>query len=602
MKTATRPNDQYPHQQHNFLPFALLLVMMCTFLLLGAVLPLYGLKFNDALLTQLGTWPLLPTAILFPHQVVTAYVPHIHMVHLSIPGRWRHTALLLAVFLNLFLLYLLALRLLPRRISHRYILASTLLLGILCVCIPVTTSTDLFSYIAYARIGVIYHLNPLTTLPAAIHKDPVYPHISWSTQPSAYGPSWTLIASFLQWLTLTFGFTGIVSMVLALRLLALVMHLGSSWLIWSISGHLQRNYGFISPEKRLRAMLAFAWNPLLLFEAGVNAHNDVTLLFFVLLAIWLLARRTQATTRDYMLAAALFALATCIKLNIVLLAPGLLLFLWLQPHKIRNIVGAIATYLSIILLLYAPFWQDGAVLQVLWVNPTASRNINTLSEFLGDLYNGIYNAIAKVFGYQLIVRYTGSLAEHFAHLLSIGIFVIIYALLWWRASRTPRSIGTLPGLIRWLAVAWLLYSAVGTPWFWSWYTFTFFGLYALIEASSREGASFGFLRLPLAVHLFTFSLLSLYCFFTWKPLNTFVPGLPGFQWAFLRGLWVWALPFLALRLQRKLRVVPESYEHDIQGKELPELLQHAMSEVVRQSQVVLGTIWRVLMTERRSHI
>src|SRR5260370_16870684 len=119
MKTATRPNDQYPHQQHNFLPSALLLVMMCTFWLLGAVLPLYGLKFNDALLTQLGTWPLLPTAILFPHQVVTAYVPHIHMVHLSIPGRWSHTAFLLPLFFNPFFLFLLLLPLLLRLFTTR---------------------------------------------------------------------------------------------------------------------------------------------------------------------------------------------------------------------------------------------------------------------------------------------------------------------------------------------------------------------------------------------------------------------------------------------------------------------------------------------------
>src|SRR5437588_4691187 len=396
---------QYSKSQHSYLPIALFLTMVCAFFLLDAVLPLQDLMFPDALLTHLGRWPLLPAHILFPRFPVVQmridkHIPTVIMLARS----WKETGLLFGVFLGLFGLYLLALRLLPQTITFRYILVSTLLLGFICVLIPVVTSSDVFSYIAYARMGVIYHLNPLTALPVKISADPVFRHLYWTKQPSIYGPTWIAITYFLQWLTLSFGLPGLLSLLLTLRLFGLAMHLGSTLLIWPISGHLQQRSGFITPEKRLRATLAFAWNPLLLFEACVNAHVDVAILFFVLLAIWFLVRGLQTTTqggyaqRGLVQVAAKLAIATCLKLNVVLLALGLLLFLWTQPGKIGKILMFTATYFGIIMLFYVPFWQGGALLHTFENTPAASQNINTLSDFLARLYN----SIAADFGQPVI--------------------------------------------------------------------------------------------------------------------------------------------------------------------------------------------------------
>src|SRR5205085_11966948 len=94
----------------------------------------------------------------------------------------KETALLLGTLVTIFLLYLLALRFLPQKITLRYILISTLLIGSICILIPIVTSEDVFSYIAYARMEVIYHLNPLVTFPTEISSDPIYPHVYWITQ------------------------------------------------------------------------------------------------------------------------------------------------------------------------------------------------------------------------------------------------------------------------------------------------------------------------------------------------------------------------------------------------------------------------------------
>ncbi len=171
-------SEQSSKSQHSFLPIVFLLTMVCAFFVLDAVLPLQDLMFSDALLAHLGKWPLLPAHILFPRFPVVQmridkHVPTVIMLARS----WKETGLLLGVFLVLFGLYLLALRFLSRVITFRYILISTFLLAIICVLIPVVTSSDVYSYIAYARMGVIYHLNPLTAIPLKISADPVFPHL-----------------------------------------------------------------------------------------------------------------------------------------------------------------------------------------------------------------------------------------------------------------------------------------------------------------------------------------------------------------------------------------------------------------------------------------
>jgi len=534
-----------------FLPFALLLMMGTTFFLIDAILPLQGIRSYDALLSNISSNFLLPTHVLFPGWVDLPLIPgkpSLQKLPIVTPfvTSWLETAMLLGAFVVVFLLYLFALRSLPKFISRNYLFTSTLVLGFLCVLMPVLTSSDLFSYIAYARIAVIHHQDPLITRPVAIHSDLIIPYVYWLNQPSAYGPVWAIITSFFQWILGFTGSAGPVSMVIALRLLGLTMHLGSTVLIWSISGYLQRLTRSISPEQRIRATLAFAWNPLLLYEACVNAHVDATLLFLILLAIWFLVSRRTSTIQSYLLAAATLAVATCVKINIVLLVPGLLLFLYLRrPFNVRPVLAAAATYVGTIILLYVPFWRGKATLDVILVNPNSSRDINSLADFFSRLYTSIMQGASNIY----------MLSEGVTHIISMVSFAFVYLILCWRVIRVPERINTIPGLVRWMALVWLLYCAIGSPWYWPWYLVTFFGLFALVEAThTRKEWSFSFLRLPLATRLLALGMLSMYCFYTWGPLHTDVPGLPGFLWNYVCGLWIWILPLLTFHLRSRSKI------------------------------------------------
>jgi hypothetical protein len=547
-----KPVQHVSLPKRHFVPlilFLFLFVIGGALFFLDAVLPLRDLWFYNALLTlRFRDWLLIPTHLLFPHTPILSFQAGVHRTKpatLTVP--WQETRLLLAAFGMLFLCYLLAVCYLPRYISPRFIILSTMLFGIFYLCVPVATSEDLFSYIAYGRMLIIYHTNPLITAPAVIHHDRIYPYLYWIHQPSIYGPVWVILCGVLQWLALLSGFASVASMVLLLRLFSLSMHLGSVWLIWSISGRLQSimSYYPISRQQRLRAMLAFAWNPLLLVEACINAHVDTTMLFFVLLAIWMLLLRVRYPLASTTLAAILLAVASCIKITIVLLLPGLLLFLWLRYMR-GWLHASLATlaYCGTLFLLYAPFWDHGAVLHILNINPGAFHAIN--SPYATLIYLSASLRGSRVL---LATASASSHIEHVMHVISVTFFVIAYGVLYLWSLYDWKHDTLFPAFLHWMALVWLLYCLVGSPWFWPWYMVTFLGIYALLEASDPTRKSFlRLLNLPMAVRLLSFGLLSLYCFLSFAPVVSFLPGMKHFTWTELGGVWIWCVPLLALRL------------------------------------------------------
>lgn len=537
-------------------PLAMLLLTECIVLLINAVVPLRGIWFYDALLAQTGSWPLFLTHLLFPHSRIIIGHP-ITKTSFPLSSTWQETWLLFIAFSLLFLSYLVAIYLLSRHVSRRFVLFSTLLLGLTFVLCPVVASQDAFSYIAYARMEVLYHLNPFTNFPMAIHNDPVYTHVFWARLSSLYGPTWILICGAIQELAWTCGLRSVLAMVILLRLFSLTMHLGSAWLIWSIIGYCQKRDVFSfqhSQRRRIFATLAFAWNPLLLFEACVNSHSDTTVLFLLLLSLWLLLPRPQTARYLPYLAVAVFAIALCLKVNFFLLLPGIFLFLWWTQYtlsswvrRLGNMLALIGVCVVVVFLLYLPFWQHGEIIHVLMINPNTVHEANSLYE----VYIRLFASCAR------ILVPSGSSKESIpvedvSHIVSTVLFLLVYVALCVRTLLVPRSINSISALVRWLALVWFSYCLLASPWFWPWYLTTFFGLFALIEADGNiwHDTWFGLLNVPLVVRALTFTMLSMYCFGTWAPYATYIFGL---QWLYLRGLWAWFLPLLFLCLYPLVR-------------------------------------------------
>lgn len=524
--------------------YLIILGIFCAGAFASIVLPLRELWYHESLIYQLFPWTRTITRVFFPQQqlVYPEAIRQItglsNILHWQIG--WEDTFILFTTLVLLFVLYLVALRRISRTITLPGILFTTVLIAIPLLLTNVLTSSDVFSYTAYARMGVFYNLNPMTTVPREISSDPIYLYIYWKDQPSAYGPVWVAITWGLQKLLYNFGIYTISSMVFTLRVFTLLTHLVSTLLVWSILGRLLPGEHISSHRKRVMITLAFAWNPLLLFEAAVNAHNEIVILCLLLLSLWFMLRSTSGNMYFILAGVFVFALATSLKINYILMAPGFLFYIWTRaPRRWRFLSSTIALYLGTILLLYAPFWQDGQVLRVFVVNPATNRNINTPFEFITILVNGIISAITGA----EVPSLGSSPIEHATHLFSLVSFVILYLAYVVHTLRHMDSMKSFLGLVRWLALAWLCYCIFGTPWFWPWYVVSFIGLYTLIEACpENEKRLFERLWTPDVTRCLTFTALTIYCFFSWAPQNLLLPWIPGLSIAAFRGLWLATLP------------------------------------------------------------
>jgi hypothetical protein len=131
--------------------------------------------------------------------------------------------------------------------------------------------SDVFIYVDYARLWAIYGEHPLLAAPIAQPDDWAFQFIWIPYQPSPYGPAWAV----LTWPIARLAGTSVAANVAAYKLLALISFLACCWLIWTWPGR---------QAQRTRALVLFAWSPLVLFETLAKGHNDVLLALSALLA------------------------------------------------------------------------------------------------------------------------------------------------------------------------------------------------------------------------------------------------------------------------------------------------------------------------------
>jgi hypothetical protein len=142
---------------------------------------------------------------------------------------------------------------------------------------PAMLSSDPFAYAVYGRI-FLNRGDPYAHIPALPPNDP-YLSVFRNFLPSWYGPLWTLLSAGVVGL----GGERVGLTVLLFRVLAGASALAAGALIWS---SLRR----IAPDRAVHGLVFFLWNPLVVLEAGLSAHNDVVMAALLLFGIWLHVR------------------------------------------------------------------------------------------------------------------------------------------------------------------------------------------------------------------------------------------------------------------------------------------------------------------------
>jgi hypothetical protein len=236
---------------------------------------------------------------------------------------------------------------------------------------PGLFTTDIFSYVMYGHISAIYDFNPYI-YPPNYFPGPLldWIHPIWHDQPSVYGPLWTGIGWVMARLATPFDGlvqtlddgtvlqVGYMDQVFAYKLLMNVVQVINVALAWWLLGRVMRG----RPRARLAAFVLFAWNPLMLFDAAGNAHNDALMVTLVLLGIApLVACPKMPTNSRWLLGTFFVGLSTLIKYTTGIV--GLFFIVpWARrlpnwPARCLWIGGSCALIAGVTLVLYIP-WFD----------------------------------------------------------------------------------------------------------------------------------------------------------------------------------------------------------------------------------------------------
>ncbi len=232
-----------------------------------------------------------------------------------------------------------------RRRAWGIVLGGTALFGAILVPAYPTAAIDVLIYAVLTRGWALYGLNPLATAPATLPGDPwIGLAAEWANVASPYGSVWEGVS------LLTFNLVGgdFLAHALALKVIAALSHLGCACLVALILLRLK-------PNKALVGTAAFGWNPMALLEAVGNGHNDMLMVLFLLLAVYLCL-----DDRHRWLAVPALTLSVLIKLVTVMVFPFFLLYLARQqttwPRRLTVTAANLALAVGLGAALMAPVW------------------------------------------------------------------------------------------------------------------------------------------------------------------------------------------------------------------------------------------------------
>ena len=325
-------------------------------------------------------------------------------------------------------------------ISKRAAIALIVALHVIVFAGPILLSTDVFSYITYARMGVVHGLNPYLHGPSSIAGDQVFVYVGhdWRHVATAYGPFYTLISYPLAPL-------GVVGAVWGMKIVAALASAATLLLTWRCARARD-----IEP---VWAILVLGLNPLYVVYTLGGAHNDLIMLLAMMGAVSLTLAAPRATgasaatagadaerrsTRRLAAAGALVVAGALVKATVAALLP----FMIVSKRRLAPIAGALAALAAGAVIGFVAFGIHGI---------DVVSALNRDAAFVST--DSFATEIAHLFGKPGVFP-----VDH--DLLKAGLVIVVVYLLW----RTWRGYD-------WVAASgWtLLAISVTSTWLLAWY-------------------------------------------------------------------------------------------------------------------------------------
>lgn len=361
----------------------------------------------------------------------------------------------------------------PSAITPSFIFLGGLVFSLILIFSYPLTAIDLFIYAIRTRGWALYGLPPLATPPEALPSADPWLGLAgeWVDAASPYGPAW-------EWLSLGafYGSGGqFLGHLLVLKIIGMIAYLGCAGLVYQILKQLYPNWA-------TAGTIAFSWNPLVLLESVQNAHNDILMIFFLLVAIWSFTRLPQAQeTSPYwlfmLLLAFTLALSILVKFMTVIVLPFFLLVIAFQQpgwtQRLIVLAGLGLLVAGVVLAAMAPVWPGWENWAVLKAGSGAGRSLLAL------MILGLRNVLGTNTAFDL------------SRNLILAVFGLIYLYHLWRIFKAGPQLAGQPtryGFELLVSAAFsslFWYVLLAAPVFHAWYLLWFLPLAALLIPQQR---------------------------------------------------------------------------------------------------------------------
>ncbi len=277
---------------------------------------------------------------IFTYAFVDIHIPYLHFLFTGFYLDHRHMLTAIYFFFTL-VLYGCFYYIVNRSIDFNYDSGKITFLIIVSTIFsyPAALTFDIFNYLTTAKVVFHYHENPYVVYPIEFINEPYLLFTRAANKLALYGPFWILLTSIPYFL----GFGNFILTVFSFKAFVALFYILTVYLIKKMDK---------------RAVLFFALNPLVIIETLISSHNDIVMVFFVLLSIHLLHKEKTLSIISYIG-------SILIKFSTLFLLPA---YIFVLMRKTREeavyLYGAIS---MLVIFLLSPLREELYPWYAIWV-------------------------------------------------------------------------------------------------------------------------------------------------------------------------------------------------------------------------------------------
>lgn len=265
---------------------------------------------------------------------------------------WGEFACLVAYLFAMGAAWLLVMRAAGGSPDRRRLRRATFCVLLAAVLVPLLTTTDPVDYVIRGRILTVHGGNPYTQVAADFPDDPfvAFGDAGWKRMPLPYGPLVADVQGVVAGLVELMGLPPREGLVVGLLLFKLLFAVALLWTAMLLRPVAEK----LAPGRGEVAFVAITWNPLLLFEGVVNAHNEP------LLMVCLAAFVAAWVTSLFAVATVALGLGVLTKIVPVVLLPPFVSHAFAR-RRLSTVATGVALLVPVLLLWWWRFFAvDGA--------------------------------------------------------------------------------------------------------------------------------------------------------------------------------------------------------------------------------------------------